>query len=91
LLNIEIDGRGVGAETLWETASAYGHFTAMQVRGRRTRGLALHLRRLEVANRELFEFGLDHERIRWLVRHALRGVEDASVRVTSSSRPGTRP
>jgi branched-subunit amino acid aminotransferase/4-amino-4-deoxychorismate lyase len=81
LLRIEIDGHGIGAEALWETASAYGHFTAMQVRGRRTRGLELHLRRLEAANRELFESGLDNDRIRWLIRHALRGIEDASVRV----------
>jgi hypothetical protein len=43
------------AEAVWSTASAYGHFTAMQVRGRRTRGLALHLRRLEAATKELFE------------------------------------
>jgi len=81
VVRIEIDGQGVGAEALWETASAYGHFTAMQVRSRRTRGLALHLRRLEVANRELFGAGLDHDRIRWLIRHALCSSEDASVRV----------
>ena len=53
----------------------------MQVRGRRTRGLPLHLRRLEAANKELFEAGLDHERVRELIRHALRDVDDASVRV----------
>lgn len=35
---IEIDGRPANAEALWSTVSAYGHFTAMQVRGRRTRG-----------------------------------------------------
>jgi branched-subunit amino acid aminotransferase/4-amino-4-deoxychorismate lyase len=81
LSRIEIDGHRTGAEALWSTASAFGHFTAMQVRGRRTRGLALHLRRLEAANRELFEAGLDGERVRELIRHALRGVEDASVRV----------
>ena len=80
-MTIEIDGRRVDAEALWSTASGFGHFTAMQVRGRRTRGLALHLRRLEAANRELFDAGLDHERVRELVRHALREVEDASVRV----------
>ncbi len=80
-VHIEIDGYQAGAEALWSTASAYGHFTAMQVRGRRTRGLPLHLRRLEAANRELFETGLDHERVRELIRHALREIEDASVRV----------
>jgi branched-subunit amino acid aminotransferase/4-amino-4-deoxychorismate lyase len=80
-VHIEIDGRRPGAEALWSTASAYGHFTAMQVRGRRTRGLELHLRRLEVTNRELFGAGLDRDRVRELIRHALREVEDASVRV----------
>jgi branched-subunit amino acid aminotransferase/4-amino-4-deoxychorismate lyase len=80
-LHIEIDGRRVGAEALWSTVSAYGHFTAMQVRGRRTRGLALHLRRLEAANEELFDAGLDGERVRGLIRHALGDIQDASVRV----------
>ena len=80
-MRIEIGGRQASAEALWSTASAYGHFTAMQVRGLRTRGLALHLDRLEAANRELFGAELDRERVRELVRHALRGVEDASVRV----------
>jgi branched-subunit amino acid aminotransferase/4-amino-4-deoxychorismate lyase len=53
----------------------------MQVRARRTRGLVLHLARLEAANRELFEAELDGKRVRELIRHALRDVEDASVRV----------
>jgi branched-subunit amino acid aminotransferase/4-amino-4-deoxychorismate lyase len=80
-MRIEIDGRRVGAAELWATASGFGHFTAMQVRGRQTRGLELHLRRLEAANRELFGAGLDRERVRALVRQALGEVEDASVRV----------
>jgi branched-subunit amino acid aminotransferase/4-amino-4-deoxychorismate lyase len=80
-LHIEIDGRRPDAGALWSTVSAYGHFTAMQVRGRRTRGLALHLRRLEEANRELFDAGLDREYVRGLIRQGVKGVEDASVRV----------
>ena len=80
-LRIEINGDRVDAEALWSAASGFGHFTAMQVRSRRTRGLALHLRRLEAANRELFDAGLHHEHIRELVRHALRDVQHASVRV----------
>lgn len=80
-MNVEIDGDRVDAATLWSTASGFGHFTAMQVRDRRTRGLALHLARLETANRELFGAELDHERVRELVRHALGSVQDASVRV----------
>jgi branched-subunit amino acid aminotransferase/4-amino-4-deoxychorismate lyase len=80
-VQIEIDGRRASAEALWSTTSAYGHFTAMQVRERRTRGLELHLTRLEAASTELFEVVLDRERVRELMRHALRDVADASVRV----------
>ena len=80
-MRIEIDGRSPSAEALWSTASAFGHFTAMQVRAGRTRGLELHLRRLETANKELFGAGLDGDRICGLVRHALGDLVDASVRV----------
>src|SRR6476619_1820191 len=80
-MRIEIDGREADAEQLWSTASAYGHFTAMQVRAGRTRGLAFHLDRLEAANAELFDSGLDRERVVALIRRALGGREDASVRV----------
>jgi branched-subunit amino acid aminotransferase/4-amino-4-deoxychorismate lyase len=80
-LRVEIDGDRVDAERLWATASGFGHFTAMQVRGRRARGLRLHLRRLEAANRELFGAGLDGPRVCELIRHLLGDGEDASVRV----------
>jgi prepilin-type processing-associated H-X9-DG protein len=78
LLRIEVDGRRVEASP---GESSIGHFTAMQVRGKATRGLGLHLRRLEEANREMFGIGLDHDRVRALVRHALDTMDDASVRV----------
>jgi branched-subunit amino acid aminotransferase/4-amino-4-deoxychorismate lyase len=80
-LRIQIDGRDVNAETLWSIASSYGHFTAMQVRGSRTRGLALHLDRLAAANGELFDAGLDRDRVRHLIRCALAETQDASLRV----------
>ena len=80
-MSIEINGDPVDAATLWSTTSGFGHFTAMQVRAQRTRGLSLHLRRLEAATQELFGAELDHARVRELVRHALGGVQDASVRV----------
>jgi len=82
-LRLEIEGRRADPEELWTTASGFGHFTAMQVRGGRTRGLDLHLRRLTDANTELFAAELDHERVRALIRHALADTEDASVRVYS--------
>jgi branched-subunit amino acid aminotransferase/4-amino-4-deoxychorismate lyase len=78
LLRVEVDGRRAGSVP---PASGFGHFTAMQVRGGATRGLELHLRRLEAANREMFGIGLDRDRVRELVRHALGTTEDASVRV----------
>ena len=80
-MRIEIEGHPPSAEALWSTASAFGHFTAMQVRGGRTRGLELHIRRLERANQELFGRALDGDRVRDLVRHALSDRVDASVRV----------
>lgn len=82
-LRLEIEGRPADAEELWRTASAFGHFTAMQVRGGRTRGLDLHLVRLARANTELFAADLDYERVRTLIRHALADDKDASVRVYS--------
>ncbi|MFF5106446.1 aminotransferase class IV [Streptomyces sp. NPDC000134] len=79
----EMDGRRATAEDLFgPVLRAYGHFTAMQVRAGRVRGLALHLARLDAANRELFGVGLDGELIRDRIRHALGDdVRDASVRV----------
>ena len=59
----------------------WGHFTAMQVRGGRARGLDLHLSRLEAAHREVYGRSLDGQEVRARVRHALGGRPDASVRV----------
>lgn len=59
----------------------WGHFTAMQVRGGRTRGLDLHLTRLVTAHLEVYGRELGGEEIRDRIRHALGGQSDASVRV----------
>jgi branched-subunit amino acid aminotransferase/4-amino-4-deoxychorismate lyase len=59
----------------------WGHFTAMQVRGGRTRGLGLHLARLEAAHRDIYGKPLDGDLVRARIRHALNGKADASVRV----------
>ncbi|MFG2147544.1 aminotransferase class IV family protein [Streptomyces sp. NPDC048696] len=81
----EINGRPADADNLRIPALTgnYGHFSALQVRGGRVRGLALHLARLDAATREIFGPGLDGERVRALVRQALKasGAEDASTRV----------
>jgi branched-subunit amino acid aminotransferase/4-amino-4-deoxychorismate lyase len=86
---IEIDGRAASLEDVWALdLSAQGHFTAMQVRGRRTLGMEFHLARLDSATRELFGVGLEGERVRGDIRHALADdISDASVRV-NVFRPG---
>ena len=80
---MEIDGRSATMEQLRAVAPAgYGHFTAMQVRDRRVRGLALHTDRLAAANREMFGAGLDTGLVLGYIRHALgEQTRDASVRV----------
>jgi branched-subunit amino acid aminotransferase/4-amino-4-deoxychorismate lyase len=80
---IEIDGSLVIPAEQWDPAALQvGHFTAMQVRNRRARGVELHCRRLDQATRELYGVGLDGERVRDRIRHALADdIVDASVRV----------
>ncbi|WP_405589551.1 aminotransferase class IV [Streptomyces sp. NBC_01190] len=80
---IEIDGEAATVATLAPALGGYGHFTAMQVRDGRVRGVGFHLARLDAATRELFGAELDGERVRAFVRHALgsAGRTDASVRV----------
>jgi len=80
---IEVDGEPATAAALATVLPGYGHFTAMQVRDGRVRGLRFHLARLDGATKELFGSGLDGERVRSAVRHALTsgGRADASVRV----------
>ncbi|WP_212822383.1 aminotransferase class IV [Catellatospora sp. TT07R-123] len=79
---VEIDGRPADAEAraMLEHA-AWGHFTAMQVRGGRTRGFDLHLARLTAAHRDVYASDLDPDLVHARVRHALAGIADASVRV----------
>ncbi|MFG1942249.1 aminotransferase class IV [Nonomuraea sp. NPDC048826] len=84
-----IDGRPAEAGDVALAMSArYGHFTAMQVRGGKVRGLARHLDRLAGATRELFGQELDLDRVLASVR-ALEAV-DASVRVFVCDAGGVR-
>ncbi|SEL85748.1 aminotransferase class IV [Nonomuraea pusilla] len=77
-----IDGRPVGADARFMLTARYGHFTAMQVRNRRVRGLDLHLARLDEANRELFGAPVDRDAVLGAVRAVLGGdARDGSVRV----------
>jgi branched-subunit amino acid aminotransferase/4-amino-4-deoxychorismate lyase len=83
VLRIEIDGEPPTTDRLATGLLAnYGHFTALQVRDRRVKGLDLHLSRLDRANRELYGTGLDQDHVRGLIAHALGDdVRDAAVRV----------
>jgi branched-subunit amino acid aminotransferase/4-amino-4-deoxychorismate lyase len=83
VLRVEIDGQPASAEQLSALAQeSYGHFTAMQVREGRVRGLDLHLARLAAANQELFGAGLDYRTVRDHIRRGLgEDRRDASVRV----------
>jgi branched-subunit amino acid aminotransferase/4-amino-4-deoxychorismate lyase len=79
---VEINGRPADAEaTALITHEGWGHFTAMQVRGGRTRGLDFHLARLVGAHAEIYARPLSGEVVRDRIRHALDGQQDASVRV----------
>jgi 4-amino-4-deoxychorismate lyase len=93
VMNIEINGCPAKVEDVHRVATwNYGHYTSMQVREGAVRGLDLHLRRLEAASRELFgaavESDGDRDRVRELIRHALREERAASVRVTVVPRAG---
>ncbi len=83
VIRIEIDGLPPTMDDLQRFAlDNHGHFTSMQVRDGRVRGLALHLVRLDQGSRELFGVGLDGERVCDLARHALADdIRDASLRV----------
>ena len=75
----EVNGREAGqAEVSLLEHEGWGHFTAMQVRGGRVRGLGLHLSRLEAAHREVygllvFDRGWSGERYEKWLRSILIG------------------
>ncbi|MEV4016468.1 aminotransferase class IV [Nonomuraea angiospora] len=77
------EGRLVDADARLMWQARYGHFTAMQVRDRRVRGLDLHVARLEAANAELFGVPVDRAAVLGSVAAVLGDdVRDASVRVS---------
>ncbi|MGX5732139.1 aminotransferase class IV family protein [Pseudoxanthomonas beigongshangi] len=83
-----LNGQTADADALRALAVVnYGHFTAMQVRGRAVQGLDFHVARLQRATRELFDFELTRERIVDELRTALHaGPADASLRLTVFAR-----
>ncbi|MFB7370089.1 aminotransferase class IV family protein [Streptomyces sp. NPDC056222] len=88
---VQRNGRTATAEELAPLAFAgYAHFTAMQVRGGRVRGLDLHLARLRNASVELFGRALPDDRVRTWLRTAARaaGPADLSLVATAYSPSG---
>ncbi|GAA2226926.1 aminotransferase class IV family protein [Streptomyces amakusaensis] len=83
MTHTEIDGVVATGAMSMPMLNDYGHFTAMQVRGGRVRGIGLHLARLDGATRELYGQGLDKALVRERMRGALAsaGLSDASLRV----------
>ncbi|MFD9035393.1 aminotransferase class IV family protein [Streptomyces sp. NPDC059567] len=80
------NGRPATAEELAPLAFAgYAHFTAMQVRGGRVRGLDLHLERLRNASVELFGRALPDDRVRTWLRTAARGAGPADVSLVATA------
>ncbi len=78
---VQQNGSAVTAEELAPLAFAgYAHFTAMQVRAHRVRGLDLHLRRLTAASERLFGRALPEERMRSYLHTAVQaGPPDISL------------
>lgn len=70
--------------------AGYAHFTAMQVRAGRVRGLDLHLQRLRTASQTLFGQALSDKAIREHLRAALQtgGAGDVSLTATVYSSAG---
>lgn len=78
------NGRQATAADLTPLAfSGYAHFTAMQVRDGRVRGLDLHLERLRYGSAELFGRALPDDRVRHWLRAALdEASADCSLTAT---------
>lgn len=87
---VQRNGSAATTEDLAPLAFAgYAHFTAMQVRGGKVRGLDLHLERLRSASVELFGRALPDDRIRTLLRAALAASPpDVSLTAAVYSSPG---
>ena len=80
---VEVDGRPVGTAELTVAAlSGDGHYTAMQVRGARVRGLAAHLGRTAAAHEEVFGRPLPDDLLLEPVRRLGARHPDCYLRVT---------
>jgi len=87
---VEIGGAPASAADLVASSTSYGHFTAMQVRDGRVRGLRHHLTRLAESTRLLFGSDLDTDLVRTCLRRLVTGAGDLSARVVVFSRSSPR-
>jgi branched-subunit amino acid aminotransferase/4-amino-4-deoxychorismate lyase len=91
VMTLWVDGQDADAAALAiPSLKNFGHFTSMQVRRGRVRGLHNHLRRVDAAHRELFGRGLDAGlvRARWALAAARQ--PDAYLRATFYDTPDGR-
>jgi branched-subunit amino acid aminotransferase/4-amino-4-deoxychorismate lyase len=79
---VEVNGSTATADDLALALVNHGHFTSMQVRGGRVRRVDLHLDRLKAATAELYAAQLDTDNVRAHLRHGIRDVAAASVKIT---------
>jgi 4-amino-4-deoxychorismate lyase len=92
---VEINGEPATVAALLPAMSSYGHFTVMQVRDGRVRGLDLHVRRLRESTQLLFGSALDVDAVLGFLRQAIAGQAACTVMVSvfssSPNRGSTAP
>lgn len=90
LLRVLVNGLPPGPDGLTHPALInYGHYTAMQVRGGRARGIDLHLDRIARTHRDLFASDIDLDLVREHMRTAVLDLPDCYLRtVLFESEPG---
>lgn len=85
-----INGRLATIEQLTPLAfTGFAHFTAMQIRDRKIKGLDLHLARLHAASMEFFGKVIPDEQLKLYIKTAIdNGPKDQSLTATIFSRSG---
>lgn len=82
---VQRNGRPATAEALGPLAFAgYAHFTALQVRGGKVRGLDVHLQRLHAASLAMFGCALSDEAVKSYLASALKTRNDGDFSLTAT-------
>lgn len=78
-----LNGKAVELDDLQKLASANnGHFTSMQIRNKKVKGIELHLNRLKVSSELLFGCNIDLDIIRNHISYILNDTLDCSLRIS---------